>query len=60
MKNLLLCLIAMVAIAACTVEKTMESESSMLLKTRSVASLEVDAQYLKLEDATASFVAGEL
>lgn len=60
MKNLLLCLIAMVAIAACTVEKTMESESSMLLKTRSVASLEVDAQFLKLEDDTASFVAGEL
>lgn len=60
MKNLLLCLIAMVAVAACTVEKTMEPESSMLLKTRSVASLEVDAQFLRLEDDTASFVAGEL
>lgn len=61
MKNLLLCLIAMVAVAACTVEKTMEPESSMLLlKTRSIASLEVDAQFLKLEDDTVSFVAGEL
>lgn len=60
MKNLLLCLIAFIAVIACTAEKEVEQESSTLLKTRSVASLEVDAQFLKLEDDTASFVAGEL
>lgn len=60
MKNLLLCLIAFIAVVACTAEKEVEQESSTLLKTRSVASLEVDAQFLKLEDDTASFVAGEL
>lgn len=60
MKNLLLCLIAIIAVTACTAEKEVEQESSMLLKTRSITSLEVDAQFLKLKDDTASFVAGEL
>lgn len=60
MKNLLLCLIAIIAVTACTAEKVMEQERSLMLKTRSVASLEVDAQFLKLKDDTASFVAGEL
>lgn len=60
MKNILLWLIAIIAVSACTAENDMEQEGSMSLKSRSITSLKVDAQFLKLIDDTTSFVAGEL
>ncbi|MDC1812128.1 hypothetical protein POZ03_16840 [Bacteroides uniformis] len=60
MKRILLWLIAIIAVSACTAEKDMEQDGSMSLKSRSITSLKVDAQFLKLIDDTTSFVAGEL
>lgn len=60
MKNLLLCLIAIVAVTACTAEKEVEQESSMRTRSAGINSLEVNTAFLKLEDDTTSLSAATL
>lgn len=60
MKRILMWVIALVAITACTLENEFEQKGTVQTRSNGTASLEVNAAFIKLKDDTTSFVAGVL